>query len=70
MLTVQACAIRARRMLAWDVSNGVARRCWAGNANARQAIEQTMHTSDGQLRVTLPHVADEQCVNDAVKNTF
>ncbi|XP_027035774.1 urocanate hydratase-like, partial [Pocillopora damicornis] len=29
---------RARMMLSWDVSNGVARRCWSGNLHAKQAI--------------------------------
>uniref|UniRef100_A0A8C5Q5P9 urocanate hydratase n=1 Tax=Leptobrachium leishanense TaxID=445787 RepID=A0A8C5Q5P9_9ANUR len=45
---------RARRMLTWDVCNGVARRCWSGNQNAYDTIVQTME-EDICLRVTLPH---------------
>ena len=31
--------IRLERMLFWDVNNGVARRAWAGNENARLALD-------------------------------
>ena len=40
-------------MLSWDVSNGVARRSWSGNANAKQTIIRTMNTTEN-LKVTLP----------------
>ena len=26
-------AVKARRMLQWDVANGVARRCWSGSVH-------------------------------------
>jgi len=45
---------RAQSMLAWDVSNGVARRCWSGNDNAYETIKLAMR-SDDRLRVTLPN---------------
>ncbi|XP_014671534.1 PREDICTED: urocanate hydratase-like [Priapulus caudatus] len=45
---------RAKSMLGWDVSNGVARRCWSGNEHARETIVRTMQ-SDPRLKVTLPH---------------
>ncbi|KAG8435897.1 hypothetical protein GDO86_007116 [Hymenochirus boettgeri] len=45
---------RARTMLSWDVSNGVARRCWSGNRNAYDTIVRTMEENHN-LRVTLPH---------------
>merc|ERR1711911_457963 len=45
---------RAESMLNWDVSNGVARRSWSGNANAIQAIQRAMDV-DPRLRVTLPN---------------
>ncbi|KAL5013364.1 hypothetical protein ScPMuIL_007634 [Solemya velum] len=45
---------RAKRMLAWDVSNGVARRCWAGNSKAKETICRAMG-ENSLLRVTLPH---------------
>ena len=31
--------IRLERMLFWDVNNGVARRAWSGNSNARLAVD-------------------------------
>ncbi|XP_063282341.1 urocanate hydratase [Pelobates fuscus] len=45
---------RAQNMLNWDVSNGVARRCWSGNSNAYDTIVRTMQ-NDENLSVTLPH---------------
>ncbi|VDM23547.1 unnamed protein product [Toxocara canis] len=52
-------AERAQSMLAWDVSNGVARRCWSGNACAREAIERTMRNTP-TLLVTLPNQVDPE----------
>ena len=44
------CAVAgATSMLTWDVSNGVARRSWAGNANAKLAIESEMRRQDVSL---------------------
>ena len=57
---------RAQSMLGWDVSNGVARRAWAGNSGARFAIQHAMKTED-QLKVTLPEIADEQLINQYFK---
>jgi urocanate hydratase len=45
-------------MLFWDVNNGIARRSWARNPNARFAIEREMERSNG-LQVTLPNLVDE-----------
>jgi len=58
---------KAKAMLAWDVSNGVARRCWSGNGNALVAIQRTM-SSNPRLRVTLPHQAEENVIEAAFKN--
>ncbi|XP_023661226.2 urocanate hydratase [Paramormyrops kingsleyae] len=56
---------RARMMLNWDVSNGVARRCWSGNSNAYDTIQRTME-EHSQLQVTLPFpVEDEQLLERA-----
>ncbi|XP_048873866.1 urocanate hydratase [Brienomyrus brachyistius] len=56
---------RARMMLNWDVSNGVARRCWSGNSNAYDTIQRTME-EHSQLQVTLPFpVEDEQLLEQA-----
>ncbi|KAI4532602.1 hypothetical protein MG293_017867 [Ovis ammon polii] len=51
---------KARRVLSWDVANGVARRCWSGSPTAYEVICQTMREDSGVV-VTLPHaVADER----------
>ena len=47
-------ARKAASMLNWDVSNGVARRSWSGNANAHSTIQRAMD-KDSRLRVTLPN---------------
>ena len=47
---------RARRMLSFDVNNGVARRAWAGNPNARHAIGRL--PADSGIRVTASWKAD------------
>ncbi|KAM3914406.1 urocanate hydratase [Leptodactylus fuscus] len=54
----------AKTMLAWDVSNGVARRCWSGNRNAYDTIINSME-EDRSLRVTLPYIIKDRSVLDA-----
>lgn len=49
---------RLQAMLFWDVNNGIARRSWARNPNARFAIEREMERSNN-LEVTLPSQVDE-----------
>jgi urocanate hydratase len=55
-----------REMIAWDVTNGLARRAWARNPGARSAIERAMG-AEARLRVTLPHEADDQLVSEVLK---
>merc|ERR1719367_1044915 len=51
---------KAINMLNWDVSNGVARRSWSGNDNAKKTIGRAME-KDSKLRVTKAHsVEDDQ----------
>ena len=50
-----------RQMLYWDVINGVSRRSWAGNSNARQTVERAM-TTESKLRVTLPNEIADECL--------
>lgn len=51
--------INLKNMLFFDVNNGIARRSWARNKNARFAIEREMNRTPG-LKVTLPNdVSDE-----------
>ncbi|XP_068763453.1 urocanate hydratase isoform X4 [Struthio camelus] len=58
---------RAKMMLSWDVSNGVARRCWSGNDYAYETICQAMK-ENVTLKVTLPHkVADESILEQALQ---
>jgi len=54
-------AKRIERMIAWDVTNGIARRAWAQNPGGRFAIQQAMGL-DERLRVTLPNEADDELV--------
>ena len=59
-------ARRARQMLAWDVTNGLSRRAWAGNPGASFAVRQAM-VDEAALQVTLPHPADPDVVDDALR---
>ncbi len=56
-----------REMLFWDVNNGIARRSWARNEGARFAIEREMARTPG-LRVTLPHLADENLIRKTLQD--
>ncbi|KAM5304703.1 urocanate hydratase isoform 2-T2 [Glossophaga mutica] len=57
---------KAKMMLSWDVSNGVARRCWSGNQKAYEIICETMQENKG-LVVTLPYeVADKHVLQQAL----
>ena len=55
-----------REMLFWDVNNGIARRSWARNEAARFAIEREMARTP-ELKVTLPHLADEELIKSVLK---
>ena len=50
---------KIREMLFWDVNNGIARRGWARNSGALDAIRREMERTPG-LTVTLPHMVDEE----------
>jgi len=49
---------RIRSMLLWDVNNGIARRSWARNTGAMDAIRREMDRTPG-LKVTLPNLVDD-----------
>ncbi len=57
----EACDRRIRRMLLWDVNNGIARRSWARNGGAMDAIRREMERTPG-LTVTIPHLVDDSLV--------
>lgn len=54
-----------RQMLFWDVNNGIARRSWARNSGAMSAILRQMQRTP-QLRVTMPVMADDTLINNAL----
>ncbi len=56
-----------REMLFWDVNNGIARRSWARNQGAVSSILREMGRSP-QLKVTLPEIADESIIEEALKS--
>ncbi|XP_070559214.1 urocanate hydratase-like [Ptychodera flava] len=59
---------RAKLMLGWDVSNGVARRSWSGNANAKETICRAME-ENSKLKVTVPHqVEDDSLLERALQS--
>ena len=55
-----------REMLFWDVNNGIARRSWARNDGAMEAIRREMERTPG-LRVTLPNLADDELIKSILK---
>ncbi len=56
-----------REMLFWDVNNGIARRSWARNRGAVEAIRRQMEACP-QLKVTLAVEADDEVVDNALKS--
>ncbi len=48
--------VKLKSMLFWDVNNGIARRCWARNKEAKFAIERAMKKHK-KLKITIPEVA-------------
>ncbi|KAL7750264.1 Urocanate hydratase [Sorochytrium milnesiophthora] len=48
---------RAKRMLFWDVNNGIARRAWAGNENANLQIDEA-ERQEPLLKFTRPQFVD------------
>ena len=53
---------RLQQMLFFDVNNGIARRSWAQNKEARFAIEREMERTPN-LKVTLPNLVDDDILN-------
>ncbi len=58
-------ATNIRRMLFWDVNNGIARRSWARNGGAMEAIGREMERTPG-LKVTLPNIASDDIVDSVL----
>jgi len=56
-----------RRMVHWDINNGIARRQWAGNQGARFTARRAME-QDPLLEVTMAEEADPVLVGKAVED--
>jgi len=54
---------RIQKMLFWDVNNGIARRSWARNQGAYNAIQREMGKTPN-LQVTIPNIAEEKLINE------
>lgn len=63
----EAAERRILQMIAWDVTNGLARRAWARNSGARFAVQRAMERDSG-LAVTLPHEADDALLEAALES--
>jgi urocanate hydratase len=55
-----------RSALTWDVMGGVARRNWARNPNAMAVAAAYNQDNTNGDQITLPYLADDQLVHDAV----
>jgi len=54
---------RLKSMLHWDVNNGIARRAWARNPNARWSIQEEMKR-EPKLKVTLANEVDPDLLKE------
>ena len=60
---------RIKRMLYWDVNNGISRRSWARNGGAMFAIRREMEKNP-QLKVTIPNITDETLVEKTIEDSL
>lgn len=56
-------SVKLQQMLFYDVNNGIARRSWARNKEARFAIEREMERTPA-LTITLPHLVDDNLLEE------
>lgn len=56
--------------IAWDTMGGVARRNWARNDHAIETSIEYNRMNEGTDHITIPYVADDDLVNDAVAKLF
>ncbi len=54
---------KLRKMLFWDVNNGINRRSWARNKPAMFAIKRAMETNP-KLKVTIPQMVEDNLINN------
>ena len=53
---------KLQSMLQFDVNNGIARRSWARNEGAMNAIQRAQKLNS-ELQITIPHLADDSLIN-------
>ena len=53
---------RLKMMLYWDVNNGIARRSWARNKEARFAAKRAMQ-ENSDLKITIPSIANDELIS-------
>jgi len=58
---------KLKMMLYWDVNNGIARRSWARNDGALFTVKREMERNPA-LKVTVPNIADDNIIEDALRN--
>ncbi|AZV57092.1 urocanate hydratase [Clostridium sp. AWRP] len=56
--------------LSWDVMSGVSRRSWARNEHAIETVVEFNKNNKGTDHVTLPYLANEEDVKEAVSKYF
>jgi urocanate hydratase len=54
---------RLKNMLFYDVNNGIARRSWARNPNAMEALQREMERTP-ELEVTVPNLVDDALLDN------
>lgn len=55
--------VRLKRMLFYDVNNGIARRSWARNSEALFAIKREMERTP-ELKITLPNIVEDDLLKE------
>ncbi|KGK88903.1 urocanate hydratase [Clostridium sp. HMP27] len=56
--------------MAWDVMGGVARRSWARNEHSVETVVEYNKMNKGTDHITIPYIADENMVKEAVGKVF
>ncbi len=59
-----------RSAISWDVMGGVARRSWAGNANAVEVSRSFNESNKGVGHITIPYIAQESLVKNIIAEAF
>ena len=57
---------RLKHFMLWDVSNGVARRGWAGGKNGQFYAKYLMN-KNSELQITIPHEASSEILDKLIQ---